>query len=143
MLNDAEKDGIFPLQALLALIPLLPKPLGGDRPIFLATQFYVLWAGLRRPWSSEWEEKKAGFWDDAIKGSSALQAGLRRRLFDEIAAAHGLATASLFWDLEKFYDTIDVYRLARLAAQEGYPMKMCTMDLYMHTAPRMLKWHTM
>ena len=50
-----------------------------------------------------WEDD----WEDAVRGSSALQAGLRRRLLDECAVALGQDTASIFWDLAKFCDTIE------------------------------------
>ena len=41
------------------------------------------------------------FWEDAVKGSSALQAGLRRRLLDEVTVALGQDTAAIYWDIEK------------------------------------------
>ena len=49
-----------------------------------------------------WEDERMNFWEDAVRGSSALQAGLRRRLQDECAVALGQDTASIFWDLAKF-----------------------------------------
>ena len=35
---------------------------------------------------TDWQEGQDAFWDDAVRGSSALQAALKRRIFDEIAA---------------------------------------------------------
>ena len=51
------------------------------------------------------------FWEDAVKGSSALKAGLDRRLMDEVAVLQGKETAAVYWDIEKFYDSIDWVRL--------------------------------
>ena len=51
------------------------------------------------------------FWEDAIKGSSALRAGLYRRLIDECTCALGLDTAAIYWDVEKFYDSISWAKL--------------------------------
>ena len=61
------------------------------------------------------------FWEDAIKGSIALLAGITRRLQDECAVALGQHTASIYWDLEKFYDSIDWCRAIEWALQLGFP----------------------
>ena len=47
---------------------------------------YRIWGATRRNLVAEWSEEKAGFWDDAIKGSSALRAALARLLKDELMA---------------------------------------------------------
>eukprot|EP00974_Lingulodinium_polyedra_P059317 5712757-Lingulodinium_polyedra.AAC.1 len=56
-------------------------------------------------------------WDSAIRGSSALRAGLMRRLLDEVAAMDSLQSLSIFWDVEKFYDSISVVRLVQYGVQ--------------------------
>ena len=61
------------------------------------------------------------FWEDAVKGSGALHAGLKRRLQDECAIALGQHTASIFWDLERFYDSIDWIRAIEWALDLGFP----------------------
>eukprot|EP00959_Pyramimonas_sp_CCMP1952_P004051 85189-Pyramimonas_sp.AAC.1 len=40
-----------------------------------------------------WSRQHVDFWDDAIKGSSALQAALRRELSHELAASAGVSSA--------------------------------------------------
>ncbi len=46
---------------------------------------YRALASVLRPQALEWSEQHAGFWDDAIKGSSPLRAALRRNLNMEAA----------------------------------------------------------
>ena len=69
---------------------MLPKPAMGERPIGLTNMPYRVWNAMRRGWVIEWEDRKAGFWDTAIKGSSALQTGLERLVMDKIAYLHSL-----------------------------------------------------
>ena len=64
---------------------------------------YRLWTKIRRPYIVQWEQAYAGPWDVAIKGSSALIAGILFVLNDEIAARLGNETLSVFSDMEKFY----------------------------------------
>ena len=61
------------------------------------------------------------FWDDAIKGSSALRAGLYRRLIDECTCALGLDTAAIYWDVEKFYDSVSWAKLFEWALDLLFP----------------------
>ena len=50
--------------------------------------------------TTEWEDTRMKFWEDAVRGSSAIRAGLHRRLLDECAVAAGLPTLAIYWDLE-------------------------------------------
>ena len=117
VINEAEEKMAAPVQTLLSLIPLLQKPQGGDRPVVLASLFYVLWAAIRNPDVSPWEADFVAFWDAAVKGSSALQAALHRRLKEELHILKGGAVASTFWDLEKFYDSISLPLLIEFAIE--------------------------
>ena len=122
------------------LICLLPKPNGGDRPICLATLLYVIWSGIRSPGVKTWDAERAGHWDDAVRGSSALRAALKRRILDECAVLHGKCTAGIYWDVEKFYDNIDIVKLATLAQTYEYPIAVSSLDLQVHVAPRVVRW---
>ena len=51
----------------------------------------LLDAGPPSPKVSAWDVRKAGWWDRAVKGSSALQAALRRALVCELARLDGKA----------------------------------------------------
>ena len=61
------------------------------------------------------------FWEDAIKGSSALRAGLYRRLMDECTCAQSMDTASIYWDVEKFYDSVAWAKLFDWALDLHFP----------------------
>ena len=117
---------------------MIPKPAGGETPITLTPFVYFLWAALRRPLGAEWNEKAAGFWDDCIRGSNALRAGLARRLFDELAFEHNEANFSIYWDLTKFFDHVDLNRLALLAEQLGFLLKVLSLALNIHCNLRLL-----
>eukprot|EP00974_Lingulodinium_polyedra_P057896 5575229-Lingulodinium_polyedra.AAC.1 len=82
----------------------LPKPSGGERCVVLQTTFHVLWSMLRAAPAMVFDRAKAGFWDSDVKGSSALGAGLRRRLLQELCVLEGNTSLAIYWDVEKFYD---------------------------------------
>eukprot|EP00959_Pyramimonas_sp_CCMP1952_P005518 116075-Pyramimonas_sp.AAC.1 len=57
---------------------------------------------------AQWRDKRAGHWDAAARGSSALQAALLTMVLDEARAHVGVAEQSHFlMDVEKFCDCID------------------------------------
>ena len=62
-----------------------------------------------------WENQTAGHWDRAIRGSSALRTALRRELGHEVATLLGVACCGIYYDLSRFYDSIDPVQLARKA----------------------------
>ena len=67
------------------MVALIPEPTAGERPITPTPFVNFLWAAVRRPLGTEWDEGAAGFWDDCIRGNNALRAGLARGLFDELS----------------------------------------------------------
>ena len=87
----------------------------------------------------EWEADNKGPWDAAVRGSSALRAAILTAFADEMGTYSGLEVAKVLWDLEKFYDTINITKLVRKCGECRYPIKLTALGLIMHTAPRMLK----
>ncbi len=142
IINRCERQLAPPLQALLSLIALLPKPMGGDRPVCLASMFYILWSAARNPDVEPFEKGFVQFWDNAIKGSSALRATLERKLYDELHILEGDVAFGMYWDIEKFYDSIRLVLLIQLAVQAGYPVHILAFDIMFHLAPRILKWNS-
>ena len=100
---------------------------------------YRLWTKIRRPYIVQWERAHAGPWDAAIKGSSALRAGILSALNDDIAVLLGDYTLSVLFDMEKFYDNIDILKLIELADEQQYPSLVLQLGLQMHMAPRGLR----
>ena len=69
---------------------------------------YRLRMGMVRPELVSWTSRRAGFWDDAVAGRSALQAALMRNFVAEAARWRGEHSAMALWDIEKFYDSLDL-----------------------------------
>eukprot|EP00969_Alexandrium_andersonii_P041118 1802968-Alexandrium_andersonii.AAC.1 len=66
---------VLPPQCLANLVAMLAKPSGGERPIALMPMVYRIVAKIDRAESiGAWEQQRAGFWDHALAGSSALRA---------------------------------------------------------------------
>ena len=91
---------------------------------------------------SDWQEDQSAFWDDAIKGSSALQAALSRRLLDELEANSEGVCITGYCDIEKFYDSIAITKLIHHALDCGFPVVPLPILLQVHMATRLLRVNT-
>ena len=141
LLHKIEEKGRWPEQVLCDLVVFIgkPTPVPSERPISLTSGLYRLWCKLRKPLIEEWEGKAAGFWDRAIAGSSALQAALARELRHEIAHHVGACTGGVYFDMAKFYDTLQPDIVLEKAAGLGFPPLVLRLALMVHTAPRILR----
>ena len=101
-MNQCEQDVSFPLQALLNLVVLLPKGGSGYKTVVIVSMIIAIWSRARRHIIQDWEFRCAGFWDDAVKSSSALQAAIRRAVMNETAYLQGKCVLKLLWDLRIF-----------------------------------------
>ena len=81
----------------------------------------------------------AGFPDRAVAGSSALQAALQRELRHEVAAELGLCTGRVYWDMAKFYDTLDPEIVVERAVDLGFPLRVLVLGMMVHQSARSLK----
>eukprot|EP00959_Pyramimonas_sp_CCMP1952_P152940 3199554-Pyramimonas_sp.AAC.1 len=80
-----------------------------------------VWGRMNRYLTGQWCDAKAGFWGKAIKGSSSLQAALTTLMLDEVSAVRGDAeVATLFLDIMKIYDHVDISLLCVLATKLGF-----------------------
>ena len=102
-------------QVHITLVWLLAKEVKGERPISLLTMLYRIWSRTRKHFAAEWCGAEAGFWDDAVRGSSPLQAALRRLVADELTqhTDNQEARAASF-EVESFCDSISLSRVARI-----------------------------
>ena len=89
------EQGSVPAHALLVYVGLIPKAAVGERPFGLTAMLYRLALRLRKALLSEWDDKHARFWDNAVKGSSPLRAAILRSLRVEVFALLGLEAV---WD---------------------------------------------
>ena len=82
-----EEVGSMPWQLMLVIITLLPKPPpakpGAERAIGLAPWLSRLHCAMRGTLAQGWVKYTAGFWDEAVRGSSALRVALMRAFADE------------------------------------------------------------
>ena len=81
LLRKCESRLAVPMQALINLMSLIPKPTGGERTVALQSLWHVVWSSIRSSKVKEWDESRAQFWDSAMKGQSAERAGLLRKLW--------------------------------------------------------------
>jgi hypothetical protein len=141
LMHEVEAKGRWPEQVLCNLVVFIgkPTPVPSERPISLTSGLYRLWCKLRKPLVEEWEGKACGFWDRAIAGSSALQAALARELRHEIAHHVGACTGGVYFDMAKFYDSLQVDIVLEKAASLGFPPLVLYLALMVHMAPRILR----
>lgn len=139
MLSRIETLQVWPIQSMSAIIALLGKPQGGERPITLLVMLYRIWSKIRKADVASWEAARVGFWDTAIRGNSALRIASLRRLKNEFAVAKFDSTAALLWDCEKFHDSISLREVLEGAARVEYPDHCICMAVLMHISPRILR----
>ena len=99
---------------------------------------FRLWSKSRGIYRSSWDDTHSGFWDDAVRGSSALQAALRRNISNEISSHLGHHNITTLWDIEKFYDSIDIVELLKLARNMNYPSLLLALVVQLYLCPRIL-----
>eukprot|EP00974_Lingulodinium_polyedra_P012448 1202076-Lingulodinium_polyedra.AAC.1 len=92
-----------------------------------------------KPEAAAWCSERAGFWDTAVAGSSALQAALRRSLGADVARLLGDEASVALWDGEKFYDSLDLLDIVRAAEKQEYPADVLCLALQAHSGPRVLR----
>ena len=114
------------------------KPAGGVRPIALMPMLHRLWTKVRRDEIRQWDLAHTGPWDAAIRGSSALKAAIMGAMFDEVNTLNGKAIGTVLWDMEHFYDNIDILKLSAKAMDVEYLIMVFTLGIQMHIAMHIL-----
>ena len=140
LLLEVVEDLALPAQILTPSVSLIPKPLpgGGDRPITVTSTVYMLLMSLLDDNFSDRADQMCSFWDTAVAGSSALRAALYRVALDELAIDEGKSPMTAHWDVEKFYDNINISKLLRCLTDNDMPWRAPVLALQMHLAPRIL-----
>ena len=93
--------------------------------------------------SNDWEEGFVRAWDDAVRGNSALDAALKRRLLEDMAGAIRWSALGIYYDMEKFYDSISVEDLISAMIAFEYPAHLATIDIQVHLGPRRISWQNL
>ena len=139
LLNDCERKGCWPWQALSALIVLLGKQDGGERPIGLLNFLMRIYCRTRRPVTRAWTDKWAAHWDYAVRGSSSLRSALLLRLGIEVARFRNEDWAVILFDLTKFYDSIMLPAFLGRAAERHYPPAVMQLLVHGYLAARIVR----
>ena len=110
-----------------------------ERPIAVAPLLYRLWCRARGHEADDWCSARAGFWDTAVRGSSAQRAGIQRMLMNETNQWLQYRFAMVCWDLEQFYDSICLHRLITSMLALSFLPATIVMTFTMYLAPRFLR----
>ena len=138
LLAECEAELLFLVQVLVHLMISLPKPGGDERMIALLALVLRGWSKARRQGLASWDARRAGFWDTAIAGSSALKAALWRALGDETAGWMHLCCGTLYLDIEKFFDILDPRKLLVLLQSLDFPPFLLYMHAVVHWSARIV-----
>ena len=111
---EIERQCQWPWQLMVNLICLKPTPTSGPWLV-------RLWTQLRDAPTRDWTREHAGFWDQAVEGSSALKVALGRLVDDEIAQTLGTHTGCLYTDIKEFYDHLCPVKTLKAALDLGFP----------------------
>ena len=138
VLNMAHSTLLWPLQLLINLMALIPKPQGGERPIAKTPMLYRLFNVMKSLGVKDWSRSTTKSFDYAAAGKSAVYSGAARCLLNELATLSDKEAAALLWDMDKFFDRISPTLVAQRGLHDGYPIEDLALALSMHIAPRVL-----
>ena len=77
--------------------------------------------------------------DSALAGTSPRVATALRALEMEQRSLRGEVVIQMLWDVEKYFDSIDIEVLVERAVRHGFPKEILIMGLQIHRAPRLIK----
>ena len=134
----SEIHGYFPSPARKVVVALLEKPAGGFRPIGIFCSLYRLWAKCRRPLCDRWEHEHDRAYYAASRGRSTVDCVWRQAVLAQTAVAKGEHSASVLWDISKFYENVSHEKLVDRAIRSGFPIALLRVAIQMYRAPRHL-----
>ena len=128
-------------QLMRAWVSLTPKQNWKDRSIAM----FALVARLREPlgkastdsWAAH--RTKQAPWGDAVGGSSAAQAALRRLLNDGCTTKLTIAHPSGLMGVSGFYDFLNTASVMKTAQKYEYPCRILVLLVRLHLAPSYLR----
>jgi len=139
LLNSCIANVVWPWQLMLNIMVLLPKDLGGERPIALANFLVRLCLRMMRATSQKWCAKWAGHWDHAIASSSALRSAVLQAFMVESANVQGFDWMLILFDLAKFYDTVELPAIMADGLRLQFPTRTLALIIMNYMAPRVIK----
>ena len=136
LLEAVEKAGHLPRQVELVMIALLPKASGGWRPIGLFPGIYRLWGRCRRPWAVAWERAHDRHYYAAGQHTGAGDVVWRQAVLSEAGVQQGFCSASVLWDMAKFYESFRHDWLLARALDTEFPPAIAHLALACYQMPR-------
>ena len=141
LFQTIEEQAMIPNQWKTSLIALLPKSAIIERPIALVATLYRLWCRVRndqtKRWSSNIQHEYP--WERAVPGTECLQVALKRSFMTEYHAAHNRTIISVLLDMSKFYDRIDLIKLAERWLDSSYPATHAALAIQVYSGQRILE----
>ena len=129
LLEKCEEAGCWPSQTALSLIHLIPKATGGRRPIGVLNALIRLWERVRKESVDEWRRTCSRDYDWMSPGRGAERSVWAQALYEEAAAAKGLATASIYIDLVKAFEQVILSQVWHRGRVHGMPVKILALSL--------------
>ncbi len=139
LLECVERRLAWPTAMLDNLVALLHKNEQADRPITLTQGLYRLWGRVRKSQVTSWTRARAGHWDRAVSGSAPLRAALMRQVKLDIATAQQIPWTEILWDINKFYDSVNLGVVAEVGYKQDYPLINLFLGLRVAAGPRRIK----
>ena len=129
LLVRCEEVSCWPSQTALSLIHLIPKATGGRRPIGVLNALIRLWERARKETTDQWRRTCTRNYDWMSPGRGAERSVWAQTLYEEAAAAKGLATASIFLDLVKAFEQVILAQVWKKGCAHGMPVEVLALSL--------------
>ena len=138
LMRDVELSGSIPQQWATTVITMLAKNERVERPIALCHAAYRLWAKLRFAEVKTWLQTFTvqAPWEFALPGYSPLDVSIRRLMQAEITKANRHCRATIFIDLQTFYESVCHSALAAQAMAHGFPPVLVEVALGVYRGAR-------
>ena len=101
------------------------------------TMLYRIWSRTGKHVAACWCDAKAGFWDDAMRGSSPLLA-LRRLVAYELTQHENQEACTVLFDVESFHDSVSLSLVARAGLKLAYTLVPFCLALLTYAGVRFL-----
>ena len=129
----------LPGQSMVHVMALLGKKTGGSRTIAICPTIYrLLMASIKQP-VRDWDKAHGHSGDTALKGKIPALETMWRHLMLETGHALGRTNVMILWDVEKFFDSLDIDILIQECTEQEFPPVQLALGIQAHMADRILK----
>eukprot|EP00959_Pyramimonas_sp_CCMP1952_P455125 9471055-Pyramimonas_sp.AAC.1 len=131
-----EVSSLAPVQVSAVLLSLLASATGGHRPIGVFCSIYRTWGKSRRKYAMCWEDRSFRACFAAAKLSSSTDVVWRQTVRAECEVARGRTSATLFWDLYKCVELVDLTKLRNRCREYGFPPAIAGLAICFYRSAR-------